>query len=66
MKKAEAIALFEGSQKLLAEALGITSSAISQWGETVPRRWELEIKELKGPEIAARARAAAGEARCAT
>lgn len=51
--KAEAITLFDGSQKKLAEALGITSSAISQWGDIVPRRWELEIKEIKGRELAA-------------
>lgn len=34
-----------GSMKSLAEILGITVSAISQWGETIPqmRVWQLRV-----------------------
>lgn len=48
MKKADAIAL-AGSQEALAELLGITSSAITQWGEMVPesRVWQLKVLRPK-------------------
>ena len=34
-----------GSQALLAELLGVTSSAITQWGEAMPqaRVWQLRL-----------------------
>lgn len=34
-----------GSQKALAELLGITPSAVSQWGDEVPesRVWQLRV-----------------------
>lgn len=34
-----------GSQALLAELLGITSSAITQWGDAIPqaRVWQLRV-----------------------
>lgn len=43
MKKADAIKYF-GSQKIIAETLGIARSAVSQWGEEVPplRAFQLE------------------------
>jgi DNA-binding transcriptional regulator YdaS (Cro superfamily) len=44
MNKKEAIKHF-GSQKKLAKELGITSEAISQWGEIPPLR-VFQIKEL--------------------
>lgn len=45
MKKADAIAFF-GSPTALAAALGITRTAVYQWGELVPkeRRYEIEVK----------------------
>lgn len=44
MKTLEAIRL-AGSQVKLAELLGITQSAISQWGDDVPdaRFWQLKV-----------------------
>jgi len=44
MKTQTAIAL-AGSATALAELLGITPSAISQWGEDVPqaRLWQLRV-----------------------
>jgi DNA-binding transcriptional regulator YdaS (Cro superfamily) len=45
MKKADAIDFF-GSQNNLAKELGITHSAISQWGEDVPPLRAFEIARL--------------------
>lgn len=44
MKKQEAIDL-AGGQFRLAEILGITTAAISQWGDVVPesRVWQLRV-----------------------
>lgn len=44
MKTQQAIQL-AGSAKTLAEMLGITGGAISQWGEEVPdaRVWQLRV-----------------------
>lgn len=44
MKTQQAIKL-AGSAKALADLLGITQSAISQWGEFVPpsRVWQLKV-----------------------
>ena len=44
MKTQQAIQL-AGSSKALAEMLGITGGAISQWGEEVPaaRIWQLQV-----------------------
>jgi transcriptional repressor of cell division inhibition gene dicB len=44
MKTQQAIKL-AGSAKALADLLGITQSAISQWGESVPpsRVWQLKV-----------------------
>jgi hypothetical protein len=44
MKTAQATHL-AGNAKALAELLGITSSAVSQWGEDVPkpREWQLRV-----------------------
>jgi hypothetical protein len=34
-----------GSARLLANMLGVTDSAVSQWGETIPelREWQLRV-----------------------
>lgn len=44
MKTAEVAAHFGGKRKL-AEALGITASAVTMWGEFVPegRRYQIEV-----------------------
>jgi hypothetical protein len=44
MKTQKAIELAEG-HKALADLLGITQSAISQWGEDIPdaREWQLKV-----------------------
>ena len=34
-----------GNGTTLATALGITRGAITQWGDDVPRKWQLEVKE---------------------
>lgn len=46
MTKDEAIKLFDGSVRKLADALGITEQAISQWGENVPELRVYQIREL--------------------
>ena len=45
MKKQTAIELAGGTQKQLAELLEITSGAITQWGENVPKErvWQLHM-----------------------
>jgi hypothetical protein len=45
MKTKQAISLAGGTTKALADLLGITSGAISQWGEEVPesRVWQLRV-----------------------
>lgn len=52
MKTRDAIDYFE-SQAALAKALGITTSAITQWGEDVPARRALELEKLTGGALAA-------------
>jgi len=46
MTKDEALAMFGGNARSLADALGITEQAVSQWGESVPRLRELQIIRL--------------------
>lgn len=45
MKTDEAIRMAGGTSAALAEMLGITPSAVSQWGEDVPqaREWQLRV-----------------------
>ncbi|RXJ70762.1 Cro/Cl family transcriptional regulator [Veronia nyctiphanis] len=45
MNKSDAIKFF-GNQTKLAEALGITNSSISQWGEHVPPLRAFQIERL--------------------
>jgi DNA-binding transcriptional regulator YdaS (Cro superfamily) len=49
MTTEEAKALFGGTRKL-AEALGITEQAVSQWGENVPELRVYQIKVLAGEQ----------------
>ena len=46
MKTTEAIHLFGGTCQSLANALGITRAAVSQWGENVPPLREYQLREL--------------------
>lgn len=46
MKTAKAIEL-AGSPKELSELLGITPSAISQWGDDVPQAREWQLRYLR-------------------
>lgn len=45
MKTKQAISLAGGTTKALADLLGITSGAISQWGDDVPesRVWQMRV-----------------------
>jgi len=46
MKTTEAIRLFGGTCQSLANALGISRAAVSQWGENVPPLREYQLREL--------------------
>ena len=46
MTKQEAIDLFDGSVRRLAEALGLSVQAVHQWEDTVPLLREYQIKEI--------------------
>lgn len=45
MKTKNLINQFGGKAVTLAAALGLSPAAITHWGEVVPRKWQLEIKE---------------------
>jgi len=60
MKTSDAIRLV-GSRQALADALGITRQAISQWGETVPRLREFELRDLLAAQRVAQAPRARAE-----
>lgn len=47
MRTSDAVAHY-GSQSLLAAALGITASAVNQWGEYVPMRRAIVLEALTG------------------
>lgn len=49
MRTADVIAVF-GSSKALAECLGVSKSAISQWGDLVPELREYQLRD-KRPNI---------------
>lgn len=48
MTKQEALKLFDGSVRKLADALGITEQAIHQWGDHVPKLRAYQIREIAG------------------
>lgn len=45
MKTSDVIAHF-GTQERVAEALGISQAAVSQWGETVPKLRAFELEQI--------------------
>ena len=45
MKKQDAIEYF-GTQQALADAIGVSSAAIAQWGDTVPPLRQLQLQQL--------------------
>jgi hypothetical protein len=64
MKTAKAVEL-AGGPKALADLLGITQSAVSQWGEDIPKPREWQLRVLKpewfaAPKQTSRAKAKAG------
>ncbi|MDT3321932.1 Cro/CI family transcriptional regulator [Shewanella sp. SP1S2-4] len=52
MKTKDAISHF-GNKLKLAEALNVTKSAISQWGDDVPELRAYQIERLTGGELRA-------------
>ncbi|MEN8616675.1 Cro/CI family transcriptional regulator [Shewanella baltica] len=52
MKTKDAISHF-GNKLKLAEALNVTKSAISQWGDDVPELRAYQIERLTGGELKA-------------
>ncbi len=44
MKKCDAVRLFGGKVKDLADAMGVTSSAVSQWPEELPLRLADQVR----------------------
>lgn len=52
MKTSKAIQHY-GSRSALADALGISVAAISQWGEVVPVRRQWELEYLTGGKLKA-------------
>lgn len=57
MKTDAAIGLFNNSVRELADALGITTAAIYQWGEEVPDLRAYQIRDI----VAARPKLGAGD-----
>jgi hypothetical protein len=53
MKTTNAIEL-AGGVSALAEVLGITHSAVSQWGDEIPRLREYELRERRPEWFAAK------------
>lgn len=54
MKKKQAIQLAGGTAKALADLLGLTESAVSQWGEDLPLLRVYQLRDLR-PEWFVRA-----------
>lgn len=52
MLKKDAIAYF-GTQRALAEALGIRTQSISDWPETVPELRQLQLERITGGQLKA-------------
>lgn len=46
MKKSDVIAHFGGTQVQVADALGITKSAVSQWSEVIPEGIAYKIQVI--------------------
>ncbi len=46
MRKDQVIEHFDGKQVLVARALRLTSSAISQWGDIIPEAQAMKLERL--------------------
>ncbi len=46
MTKKQALEMFGGSVRKLADALGITEQAVSQWGDEVPPLRAYQLREI--------------------
>ncbi len=46
MTKEEALRLFDGSARKLADALGITEQAVHQWGDVIPMLRAYQIRNI--------------------
>lgn len=51
MLKAKALAHFDDNHTKLAHELGITRSAVSQWGEVVPLASALQLERLTSGKL---------------
>ena len=53
MRTQDAIGYFDGKPSLLAKALGISQSAVSQWGDEVPELRQLQLERITGGKLKA-------------
>ncbi len=53
MKTSTALAHYSNSPLLLGSALGISSQAVSQWGEDVPKLRALQLEKMTNGELKA-------------
>ena len=58
MKTDDAIKFFGGKKIELAKALGLSPSAITQWGETVPELRQFQLERLTKGKLKAEPAAA--------
>jgi len=58
MKTSDVVAYF-GTQELVAEALGISQAAVSQWGEDVPELRAFQLERITNGKLAAEQQQAA-------
>lgn len=51
MYKSEVIAYFGGKQTAVAQAIGLTKSAVNQWREIVPLRCAIKLEAVTHGEL---------------
>lgn len=51
MRKADVIAYFGGTQVAAARALGVTKSAVSQWGDLIPLKCALKAQAISNGDL---------------
>lgn len=57
--KTQEVADFFGGKKRLAQALGVSPSAVSMWGETVPMSRQFQIQVISQGKFKAEQKSAA-------